>query len=247
MMFETGSVGFCFGDSIMQGVGLLKAPDPPTEDVASQMAPMLGATIYNGGIGGTRLSRTTPASFTEVIDAIVTGDWTAVNARIAELRRKIPEFEGLQKLYAKIETLDFNAVDFLVISYGANDWSGCAPLDDPADRMNAATYCGALRVGVKKLLTAYPHLRFYFFTPTYRTFEGESADTRRNALGLLHSDYADAMVKTCRELHLPCCDLYAQSNTNEWNWHYYTADGSHRNARGYRLLAQQYAKFILSH
>jgi lysophospholipase L1-like esterase len=64
--------------------------------------------------------------------------------------------------------------------------------------------------------------------------------------GLYLSQVAEGIAKCCKELHIPCKNMYSESNINEYNWKKYTVDGTHRNEAGYELLGRQYSRFITS-
>ena len=52
-------------------------------------------------------------------------------------------------------------------------------------------------------------------------------------------DYADAYIKACEELKVPCLDLYHLSQLNEQSRSYFypTDDGTHPNEKGREQIA----------
>jgi lysophospholipase L1-like esterase len=251
---ESGETGVCFGDSLTQGVGVLpqnQGAAVPTEDVASVMASILHCNMVNAGIGGTTMSAGA-GSFCSLADAITTGNFAEIDSLIETLIANYPGqgFEGLTTQFAKVKALDFVEVDFITVAYGTNDWTAGKAIDNAANPLDKTTVCGGLRYGIKTLLAAFPHLRIYVFTPVYRDGLGankEDSDTFKNATsGLLLPEIADGIVEVCNELHIPCKNMYVESNINASNWNHYKADNTHRNAKGYKLLGTQYAKFVAS-
>lgn len=252
---EQMKVGVCFGDSLIQGVGVLpqKQGDAlPTKDVVSVMANNLKCTLFNAGIGGSTMT-VGNGSFCSVVDAVTSGDFTAIKEHIQTLSKEYAGqgFEGLVAQYNKIQSLDFANVDFVVIAYGTNDWTAGKSIDNSNDLYDKTTVCGALRYGVKELLSKYPHLRLYVFTPSFRSRMGDdkkqTSDEYVNAAsGLYLSAIVDGIENCCKELHIPCKNMYNESNINKYNWDSYTVDGTHRNETGYALLGMQYSKFIIS-
>ena len=245
--YESVCVGF--GDSIMQGVGVLPADGVPMDDALSVLGKILKMNVVNGGIGGTTFAGNYDGSFCHIVDAVVSGDWGKIDAHIRTLIEQYPGqgFDGLSLQFAKIKALDFSEVSAVVVAYGTNDWNFGAALDNESDLSDKKTICGALRYGVSRLLTAYPSLKVYVFTPCYRDGlgTGETSDTYKNATtGLLLSEVGDGIEATCKALHIPCKNMYYSSNLNEYTRDYYLADGTHRNKAGYKLLGTQYAKFI---
>lgn len=249
---EKGKTIVCFGDSITQGVGVLKPYQVPTQDYPSVMSALLNATVYNGGIGGTTITSQRDGSLCAIADAIASGDWSAIDTAISDLIASHTDgtFDGLTTQFNQIKSLDFNNVDILCLAYGTNDWSANRNLDYDDNPINKGGICSALRYSVQTILTAYPHLRIYFFTPCYRdklgTSQTETSDTFTNTKGNLLSEVGDAIENTCKELHIPCKNMYYCSNLNQYTRDMYMFDSTHRNADGYKLLASQYAKYILS-
>ena len=249
--FENGKVGVGFGDSIMEGYGVLTQNVIPTKDCISIMSKLLNVPIYNGGIAGAKLSDNSYCSFVDVVDSIVNNDWTTFKTEMYRLISDNPVMSSVANQYAKIRALDFDNVDFLVIAYGTNDWAGGNILDNPNSPMNKGTILGALRYCVSTLLTAYPNLKLYVFTPCYRdhlgTNQDQTSDTYVNPTsGLTLPEVCDGIAQCCKELHIPCKNMYYESNLNQYTRDEYLSDYVHRNEKGYKLLGEQYAKFVNS-
>lgn len=233
---EKGKTIVCLGDSLTQGIGALENPYTKT------LAKILKANVINAGIGGAMFNGGVQSDFFRVAQNIVDRNFTVLNKHIDELCDIYPEFTELKGNMAEMQELDFNSVDMIVLSYGTNDWNSGVSLD---------TIEAALKQGVKTLLSAFPHLRFYVFTPCYRDGFGdnktENSNTYRNPqTNLLLEEVGDHIETVCGKLGIPCKNMYRNSNINEFNRDIYLSDNTHRNARGYELLGQQYAKFILS-
>ena len=250
------STGVGIGDSLMEGVGILRgdsAKNPPEFDVVSQMKPLLNCTLYNAGIGGGTYSTLTNNNFTEIVDAIISGDWTVIDQVIADAITQTDKHNGLLKQFAAIKALDFDDVDFIFINYGTNDWNSGAALDNPLDPYDKTTALGALRYGVDALLTAYPQLKIYVFTPLFRVrYDNDhnilwNSDTAvRGSDSLTLRQYAAGIVDGCESINLPVKNMYNSSNINLSNMDYYYVDGTHGNKTGYKLMADKYSKFILA-
>lgn len=238
---ELGRIGVCFGDSLMFGVGLSsenRGNNPP-----NVIGNILRATVYNAAIGGTYMGSTNN-SFYEMAMAVVNGNFTEVINKATREEEK----ENLQT----ISTLDFNTVDFIVIAYGVNDWLVGRTLDNEGNKEDTGTICGALRAGVKALLNKYPQLRIYVMTPTYNMYvvndNGTDSDDSTNLRGNTLKDVGEGIENACKDIHVRCLNNY-DSGLNKYNFRYYAAsstDNIHRNEKGYKLLGEQYAKFILS-
>lgn len=238
---ELGSIGVCFGDSLMFGVGLSsenRGNNPP-----NVIGNILRATVYNAAIGGTYMGSTNN-SFYEMAMAVVNRDFSEVINKATRDEEK----ENLQT----ISTLDFNAVDFIVIAYGVNDWLVGRTLDNEEDKEDTSTICGALRAGVKVLLNKYPQLRIYVMTPTYNMHvindNGTDSDDSTDIKGHTLKYIGEGIENACKDIHVRCLNNY-NCGLNKYNFRHFAAsdtDNIHRNKRGYKLLGEQYAKFILS-
>lgn len=246
--FETNKIGVGFGDSIMEGFGVLTPNKLPTEDCISVMSKYLNTPIYNGGIGGAKLSSGN-CSFVEIVDSLISGEWTNFDTNLNELINNNANMTSAIIQYNKIKSLDFSKVDFLAIAYGTNDWTAGRRLENIDNPMDKYTICGALRYCVSNLLTKYPQLKLYVFTPCYRdhlgTKQDETSDTFINPTSNLKlTDVCDGIENTCKELHIPCKNMYYDSNLNKYTRNEYLSDYVHRNAKGYELMGKQYAKFV---
>ena len=238
---ELGRIGVCFGDSLMFGVGLSsenRGNNPP-----NVIGNILRATVYNAAIGGTYMGSTNN-SFYEMAMAVVNEDFSEVINKATRDEEK----ENLQT----ISTLDFNTVDFIVIAYGVNDWLVGRTLDNEENKEDTGTICGALRAGVKALLNKHPQLRIYVMTPTYNMYvvndNGTDSDDSTDIKGHTLKEIGEGIENACKDIHVRCLNNY-NCGLNKYNFRYFAAteiDNIHRNEKGYKLLGEQYAKFILS-
>lgn len=239
----------CLGDSLTEGIGVLWYNNPVESEntYPNQLAKILKNKAYNGGIGGSTLCESGYAPFTMVVDALVSKNFAALD----EILNSLTGVHVVSKQrYEEIKSLDLSSIGFVNIAYGTNDWSTSKELDNLENDEDKNTVCGALRYGVRRLMSAFPNLRIYVFTPAYRYLLGDAqnqdSDNYQNNIGKYISDYADAIENACKQLHVPCKNMYYESNINASNVATFYSDGVHRNAKGYKLMAEQYAKFILS-
>lgn len=233
-----------FGDSIF---GNFYTP----EDISSFLAQYTGAEVYNCGFGGSMMSTHYNAnyalfSFYNLVDAIVSEDWTAQDAALAS------QWSNPETYPARLATLkgiDFSEVDFITVAYGTNDWNNASDIDNPLNPKDVTTYCGAFRYAVEKLLTAFPQLRIFACTPIFRTRLDanydviEYSDTWVNADGKTIPDFAAALKDVCAEYCLPCVDNYWQLSVNKCNrtLYYRPNDGTHPSVAGRQRIARNIA------
>lgn len=236
--FESKKIGVCFGDSITQGNNVYIANNiTPIQDYPSIVKEILDCTAYNGGLGGSTYASGRSIDFKNVCDCVVSGDFSSIIEGISAYG--LNQSAILQ--YNAISGLDFNNVDFVSIALGTNDWNFGT---------SAETIKTAMRYCISTLLTAYPHLKIYVFTPIYRfnlNGSGEDSDTYVNTTsGLKLHDVCDAIIETAKEFNVPCKDMYYGCNINQYNKELYMGDDTHPNANGYALMGEKIAKFINS-
>ena len=236
--FEGGKTGVFFGDSITQGNNVYIANNiTPIQDYPSIVKEILDCTAYNGGLGGSTYASGRSIDFNNVCDCVVSGDFSTVIDGISQYG--LNQSAILQ--YNAISELDFNNVDFVSIALGTNDWNFGT---------SAETIKTAMRYCISTLLTAYPHLKIYVFTPIYRfnlNGSGEDSDTYVNTTsGLKLHDVCDAIIETAKEFNVPCKDMYYGCNINKYNKKLYMGDDTHPNANGYALMGEKIAKYINS-
>ena len=229
-----------FGDSIF---GYIR----DSTSVLSHVANETGATVYNVGFGGCRMSvhpTNGYAAFSmwALAKAVVDKDWTTQDAQAASGSSYFAEH------LARLKEIDFNTVDIVVIHYGSNDITGGAKIDNASDPDDYNTMCGALRYSIDKLLGAYPHLQIYVDLPTYRYWPdtGVYPDTYTNSRGLYCSDYADALRATAAEYNLPVIDCFYAMGVNKHNVAIMTSDGAHHSLIGRQRLGELIGGYLNS-
>ena len=153
---------------------------------------------------------------------------------------------------AKLRDMDFSEIDYVTIAYGTNDYAEQASIDNASDKMDITTTCGALRKGIELLLTAYPNMRFFVFTPAYRDRltqgDGKNSDEYPNGSGKYLYEFAEAIKSASEDdMHVPCLNAYKESQVNKYNQSVYLVDGLHRTQYGYKVLGEQYGRFIILH
>ena len=239
----SGKVIANFGDSIF---GYASAPT----DISTKIAELTGATVYNFGFGGCRMSHYPYPNFDafsmcSLADAIASGDWTYQDEGIVAT----PDTGAVRSDYApKLETmknLDFSKVDIITIAYGTNDFTGgSVSLDNADDSKDTNSFAGALRYSIETLLTAYPNLKIFICTPCYRFWMDdnqefvEDSDTKKiNSVKL--TDYVAKAIEVSNAYHLPFVDNYNIGINKFSRKHYFlNGDGTHHNKNGRNLIAE---------
>lgn len=235
--YESEKVGVFFGDSITQGLNVFRWGATPYEDYPSVVEKLLNCKKYNGGLGGGSFAGGRSIDFENVVDCIISGDFTTVIDGIAQYGLN----DSARLAYNEISALDFSKVNFISVAFGTNDWAfGFSQ----AQVKTALGYC------LEKLITNYPQLKIYVFTPIYRfniNDSGQDADTYINTTSNLKLyDICEAIIEEAKVFNVPCKDMFYNCNINQYNKDYYMGDGTHPNANGYATMGEKIGKFINS-
>ena len=244
---EYKNKGLALGDSNVQGTGVGVGLG---EDAPTIMGAIMGATMDNGGIGGTSYADDEAISFNRVAEALVSRDFTTIDSGIEGLLEEYPTWTFLQDRWARIKTTPLSEYNFILIAYGTNDFASGRTLDNDNDKFDVTTILGSLRYGIKKILEASPATRIYVVTPAYRYGLGGSNDNDSDNYqinGKYLWEIGNAIFDACKELHIPCLNYYYTSGSNKYNKAAILQGGTHRTRYGYRLMAEQYVKFVLSY
>lgn len=232
----------CLGDSLF---GMHRGADSAPAFVAAET----GATVYNVGFGGCRMSvhhSTGYAAFSmwALAKAIAENDWTTQDAQASSGSDYFPDQLALLK------SIDFNEVDIVVIHYGTNDFGAgnAISLDNTSDPDDYTTLRGALRYSIDKLLGAYPHLRIYISLPVYRYWTADDgtvtyAETYVGKSGKTLPEFVEALRNTAMEYNLPVIDGYYGLGINKVNAATFLSDGTHHNAVG----RERFGRYIGTH
>jgi lysophospholipase L1-like esterase len=226
-----GKTVVCFGDSLFgMHTGETSAP--------AYAAERTGATVYNAGFGGCRMSVHPYTGYNEfsmyaLADAIASKDWSAQDAAASSGSSNFPEQLALLK------EIDFGGVDAIVIHYGTNDFTAGAgvEIDNNDDRLDTSTLCGALRYSIETLLGVYPALRIFVSLPAFRYWTADDGtvsypESYTNVGGKKLTEFADALAAVAKEYCLPVIDCYHGLGINKFNATAFLSDGVHHNIEG---------------
>lgn len=236
-----------FGDSIF-------GKRRPPEDISTRLAELTGATVHNCGFGGCRMAKHSMSNYDafsmyRLADSIVSKDWTLQDNGIADTSQaeSVPSYfsEGL----AILKQLDFSNVDIITIAYGTNDFTSGVNIENTDNVYDTNTFSGALRYSVEKLLNAYPHLKIFVCSQTYRFWMDsnnvftDDSETHQNGDSVKLTDFVKKTAEVAKEYHLPYINNY-DIGMNKFNRSYYfpVNDGTHPLTTGCHLIAEHIAK-----
>lgn len=229
-----GKTVVVFGDSL---IGMYRGDTSATAHIAN----VTGATVYNVGFGGCRMSTHPTHGYAEfsmwaLADAVATDTWTSQDQYVSQGSDYFPE------QLATLKGIDFNTVDYVVIHYGTNDFGGGVAIDASSASTDHSTLCGAARYSIEKLLTAYPKLRIFISLPVYRYWESGGtityAETYTNSQNNKLYECVEALKTVARKYNLPTIDGYYELGINKVNASTFLLDGTHHNAVGRKRFGQ---------
>lgn len=235
-----------FGDSVYGNVR-------DESSIPGLLGGLLGKTVYNAAFGGTCASRQDDGgrldysgdslSFAALAKAVYAGDF-GVQQTIRPTQDVtyyfVSAIDGL-------ESIDFSAVETVIIGYGLNDYYTGAPLDNEADAMDESTFAGALRKSLTALRSVNPDMRLVLVTPTYNwLLEGRLTCEEYNAGYGILEDYVETEIRVAEELGVEIIDLYHDFFPHEtWeDWELSTFDGLHPNEETRVLMAERIAEYL---
>ena len=227
-----------FGDSI---IGATR----DQTSVPAYAAAYTGATIYNVGFGGCRMSVHPTAGYAAfsmwaLADAIATNTWTTQDAQASSGADYFP------KQLALLKSIDFSTVDEIVIHYGTNDFAANVQIDNSSNTTSTSSVCGALRYSIQKILGAYPKIKIFVSLPIYRMWNSVGAETYTNGLGKKLPEYNAAMQTVAESYNLPAIDGYGKLGINSLNDSAYSSDGTHLNDLGRQIFGQLIGGCLIS-
>ena len=235
-----------FGDSIFGNVR-------GASSVSQAIADNSGAEVINVAFGGSFASQRPDADWNEMTfyklsEAISSGDFSSLNR---EAVRTLRDYFG-----GHIDTLmaiNWENIDIITLAYGTNDFTGYKTLDNTNDKFDVDTYGGALRYGLRNIMTAYPHLKVLIITPIYRYYldeEGnfiEDSDTRTESGGSFRS-FVEKAMEVAEEFKVPYLNAHDKLGINRYNKDiYYNApDTTHPNPTGNKKYGELIARKLIA-
>lgn len=227
-----------FGDSIF---GMTR----DDTSVAAYTSKFTGATTYNVGFGGCRMSvhpTTGYAAFSmwALADAITTGNYTTQDAQVSS------GVDYFSQQLALLKTIDFNNIDEIIIHYGTNDFTGNVEIDNSADDDDTTTLCGALRYAIQKIKTTYPKIRIFISLPIYRMWDNTGAEAYANSKGKKLREFGLAMADVASEFNCPVIDGYKALGVDSYNNAAFSIDGTHLNDYGRQAFGEYVGGCLIS-
>ena len=214
-----------FGDSIWnEGRG--------TDGISEQVMEQLDVEIYNCAIGGTTAAVDGDVPEREEWDSRSFSGMVYVARGIIDADELMPDDAACEV----IKQVDFNEVDYVIVSYGLNDYFSDITVY-PKEYYDKSSYVGALRYGIHRLQKSFPHLEIILTSPTYcEWFKGE----RQFELGR----YVECARGVAQEMDVHFLDMYHALGKNPEEKMEYLSDGVHLTSEGRALYANSVIEYL---
>lgn len=259
-----GKTIVCFGDSLTE----LKDYDN-NKTYADYIHDITEAEVINIGIGGSQFRRRTelvanPTNYNQAYAALDIVSMVEACC-IQEFSKQIAatnylttnDLDRNDEIIARMQTIDWSKVDVVTIFAGTNDWNNSNITSfGELTSTDINTTFGAIKEIIRLLLTTYPHIHIYWFSPTVRWLTDDSG-SRTDAtwsdvferFGYTLEEFSDAILSVVKQFHLPMCDMYNTLGWNQYNFSQFFSetDGVHpRVGEGTIQIAKKMIAFINS-
>lgn len=179
-------------------------------------------------------SHTEQRAYTTQIQDKVGFTYADVNGLGGSCIANVGTVSSFVERYAALHT----NTEFVVVYGGDNDYIQNVVIENVANKLDNTTFKGAIREIIEFYGTNYPEKYLFFVTPTNCYKSEYAAAGYKNTLGLLVSDYAQAMREVCEEYSVPVVDLNRNININEKNYATLLEDGVHLTTETNKRVAQ---------
>lgn len=218
-----------FGDSIIG--------NDRTEGVCDFLAEYSGATIYNGAVGGTRITDLRSSQYdspnyvyfdgVKLIHALMTDTWTDQDAHVSDVSSYVGE-ETLPML----KEIDCSELDVIVLAYGRNDVTSSE---------TTANIEAALATIIDDIQSHYPNIRILVLTPIWGMFSSKTVDgddyVNQNTNMTLRI-LADTFLSKAKAKHVASIDMLENMQLSQnMMGTYMDGDEVHLNSAGNAMYA----------
>ncbi len=218
-------------------------------DITVLLKEKTGMVTYNAGIGGTGAGEIKQYSanddylsvlnFPNLTRMMQTRDFSAA-LRNRQFLQESPS--GIENKATILAHLDYQAMDYVIIHYGLNDYATGEAIDD-GNKYNQSTYCGGLRYGIEQIHKLCPNAKIVLSSITYCW----SNDADKNRISGFEWDYGgdtidvyrDGMEKVADEYeYVYFLDNLEVMGIDDKNSDDYLRDNMHFNQNGRELYVE---------
>ena len=210
----------------------------------------LGKTTFNGAFGGSTMTwypneesdyyQRYGLNFPALVQAICSGDFSVQKS----LRVHDIGTEDFYDVIMRMESIDYDTLDILVLEYGTNDYFSGASI---RGEESVASFTDSFAMGIEALQKRFPNLRIVVASPTFNWHYAAHLNSEQVEFGGGYlSGYNDALIELCNEYSVEYISLYElyDHGLDIFESHLYTEDGVHPNEYGRQLIAGEMARYL---
>lgn len=146
-----------------------------------------------------------------------------------------------------LSSIDFNTVDIIIISYGAEDYLLSREVEtlETPETYRPTIYTEALAQGIDWLRFSYPHIQFIVMSPTFCCYPEDdgtysTSDTRKNDVNATLANYMIAAKNIAVQKNVTFLDNYWGIDIHAENADsYLTESSTYPNANGRKMIADK--------
>ena len=217
---------------IWLGDSVIDYEEPDGINVADMFATMTGAVCHNWAQGGTcfakgKATNYDPYSFVGMVDALVEQYFTYQNT--------YAESRGFEDRVADMEAYNMSNAEYCIIGFGTNDFWGNMTWKNDSNEFDVNTSYGAIKYGLKTLMTAYPELKILMLGLQELGEVYVEAAAWYNATGTHYNSgdkYDEFITEICNEYAVPRLPIQEWSRFNSYTNSTYTNGVPHLTHKG---------------
>lgn len=171
---------------------------------ASQLAEILGMTIYNDGHGGTGFAKNYVDNNSTIVQIEKWADVYTANPDVILIMGNMNDGTGGSFSYTYPDDYDGNGTP--------------PPVGTPDDDSTVFSQYGIVRRLLERLIALYPTTKIGIISSTPRDLDVRYWPDKPKSYGHgWYEDYLDAMKYVCEDMNIPFLDLYHNNVLRPWN------------------------------
>lgn len=240
-------------DAVFFGDSIIASDHSDWWDISTIVGNELGIRTLNAGFGGYTMSNMDvtglPGDYRDEYSMV----GLSKSVRIHSFKSQIMASQKdapltiwyFPEVSQKLNDIKWNAVDYIFIEYGANDYLNGVPIEDTSDKYNEYTFAGALKTSIENIQKGVPDAQIILMTPIYMNPGALGGDCNKADYGGgILKDYVEKEKEIAEEYGLYLIDNFTEIDINKDNYEEYLPGGLHPNLEGNTLIADNICRHI---
>lgn len=223
--------------------------------IAQRLMERTGYNVYNCAVGGTTATKINYSDyFDKELDLLCLYNVSKVmetqeyeTLMDSFWQTSLTEQQAIERMQV-LTAIDYDEIDYIVISYGLNDYAIGVPIKDD-DLYNEETYEGALRSSIERISELCPNATIILSSITYCVFEDDGVvedGYQKDWGGGYIQEYRDAASQVSSEYeNVIFMDNLTLLGINKDNYTEYVFDGMHFNIAGQEKYTECLMEILL--